>query len=135
MERSRFIFRKTWERTQAAIRIKADPAEAMRTFWKYWHAPITGLTSLPLRSFRAPVLQNETTLDKLPQIKSWPDDGGPYITLPQVYSEDPKKPRIMGSNIGMYRVQMAGNDYLTGKEIGLHYQIHRGAACLRWPEK
>jgi 4-hydroxy-3-polyprenylbenzoate decarboxylase len=126
MERSRFIFRKTWERTQAAIRIKADPAEAMRTFWKYWHAPITGLTSLPLRSFRAPVLQNETTLDKLPQIKSWPDDGGPYITLPQVYSEDPKKPRIMGSNIGMYRVQMAGNDYLTGKEIGLHYQIHRG---------
>ncbi len=126
MERSRYIFRKTWNRTQAAIRIKADPAEAMRTFWKYWQAPLTGLTSLPLRSFNAPVLQNETTLDKLPQIKSWPDDGGPFITLPQVYTEDPKNPRIMGCNIGMYRVQMAGNDYIAGKEVGLHYQIHRG---------
>ncbi len=126
MDRSRYIFRKTWSRTQAAIRIKADPAEAMKSFWKYWHAPLTGLTSLPLRSINAPVLQNETTLDKLPQIKSWPDDGGPFITLPQVYTEDPKNPRIMGCNIGMYRVQMSGNDYIAGREIGLHYQIHRG---------
>jgi 4-hydroxy-3-polyprenylbenzoate decarboxylase len=32
----------------------------------------------------------------------------------------------MNSNLGMYRVQLGGNDYITNKEVGLHYQIHRG---------
>ena len=53
-------------------------------------------------------------------------DGGAFVTLPQVYSEDPDKPGIMNSNLGMYRVQLSGNDYEMNKEIGLHYQIHRG---------
>jgi 4-hydroxy-3-polyprenylbenzoate decarboxylase len=125
-ERTRFIFRKTFARTRAAIAIKADPMGALRYFWKFWHAPFTGLLSLPKRVFSLPVLKNETSIDKLPWIKSWPDDGGPFITLPQVYSEDPAKPGIMGSNIGMYRVQMAGNEYERNREVGIHYQIHRG---------
>jgi 4-hydroxy-3-polyprenylbenzoate decarboxylase len=62
----------------------------------------------------------------LPQIKCWPNDGGAFVTLPLVYSEDIDKPGVMSSNIGMYRIQLSGNDYLKDKEIGLHYQLHRG---------
>lgn len=126
IERSRFIFRRTLGRTKSAIRIKADPVSAAKQFWKYLHAPFTGLLSLPMRTFRPAVLECETTIDQLPWIKSWPNDGGPFITLPQVYSEDPDHPGIMKSNIGMYRIQLAGNNYKTNKEIGVHYQIHRG---------
>lgn len=126
VDRARFIFRKTMGPARDAIAIKADPAGALARFWKYWRAPFTGLLSLPKRVRKLPVLEFETTIDRLPWIKSWPDDGGPFITLPQVYSEHPDKPGVMGSNIGMYRVQLAGNDYKLNHEIGLHYQIHRG---------
>ncbi len=73
-----------------------------------------------------PVLQNETTVSQLPQLVSWPMDGGGYVTLPQVYSESPDNPGYAGSNMGMYRVQLSGNDFVPDKEVGLHYQIHRG---------
>jgi 4-hydroxy-3-polyprenylbenzoate decarboxylase len=53
-------------------------------------------------------------------------DGGPFITLPLVYTEDPNRPGPARSNLGMYRVQLAGNDYIPNQEAGLHYQIHRG---------
>ena len=74
------------------------------------------------------VMQNETTLDHLPQLISWPDDGGPFITLPLVYTENPGRPGVMQSNLGMYRVQIAGNKYAEN-QAGLHYQIHRGIAA------
>ena len=126
IERSRFIFRRTLAPTRGAILIKADPVAALQKFWKYWRAPFTGILSLPKKVYRLPVMECETSIDKLPWIKSWPEDGGPFVTLPQVYSEDPNRPGVMNSNIGMYRVQLAGNSYETNKEIGLHYQIHRG---------
>ena len=53
-------------------------------------------------------------------------DGGAFITLPQVYSEDIDQPGVMNSNLGMYRIQLNGNSYDLNKEIGLHYQLHRG---------
>ena len=53
-------------------------------------------------------------------------DGGAFVTLPQVYTEDADKPGIANSNLGMYRIQLSGNDYELNKEIGLHYQLHRG---------
>ena len=58
------------------------------------------------------------------------------MTLPQVYTEDPDRPGLAKSNLGMYRVQLAGNDYEPDREVGLHYQIHRGigvhhAAAIR----
>ena len=65
-------------------------------------------------------------ISEIPQIKCWPDDGGAFITLPQVYSEDILNPGIMNSNLGMYRIQISGNEFIKDKEIGLHYQIHRG---------
>jgi 4-hydroxy-3-polyprenylbenzoate decarboxylase len=53
-------------------------------------------------------------------------DGGAFVTLPQGYSEDIEHPGIMNANMGMYRIQLTGNDYQLNEEIGLHYQLHRG---------
>jgi 4-hydroxy-3-polyprenylbenzoate decarboxylase len=71
------------------------------------------------------VLRNRGAIGDIPQIQSWPDDGGPFITLPQVYTEHPDGGGVMQSNLGMYRIQLAGNRY-GRNEVGLHYQIHRG---------
>ena len=63
----------------------------------------------------------------LPAIKCWPDDGGAFVTLPQVLSDNPNAPsNLMQVNLGMYRVQLSGNQYEPNTEVGLHYQIHRG---------
>jgi 4-hydroxy-3-polyprenylbenzoate decarboxylase len=43
-----------------------------------------------------------------------------------VYTEDIEQPGIMKANLGMYRIQLTGNEYTTDQEIGLHYQLHRG---------
>ncbi len=98
--------------------------------------PGTALHLLPQRVRSGPILANRTTLDRLPQLVSWPNDGGPFVTLPQVYTEDPDRPGLARSNLGMYRVQLSGNDYEPNREVGLHYQIHRGigvhhAAAIR----
>ncbi|KIG13017.1 UbiD family decarboxylase associated with menaquinone via futalosine [Enhygromyxa salina] len=125
-ERARFLFRDSLALVEAAIAAKADPTAVLRAPWKFWRLPFAGIRSLPrTRWVRAPVLAHRTSLDQLPQIVSWPDDGGAFITLPQVYSEDPDDPRPLRSNLGMYRVQLSGNDY-AADEVGLHYQIHRG---------
>ncbi|MBO4368742.1 MAG: UbiD family decarboxylase, partial [Desulfovibrio sp.] len=73
----------------------------------------------------AAVLKEECSFDDLPKLVSWPKDGGAFITLPIVYSEDPLSPGFAHSNLGMYRIQLTGNAYREG-ELGLHYQIHRG---------
>lgn len=126
VERGRFIFRDTLRRTADAIKLKANPEAALKKPWEYLWAPMVGLRALPKRVRSGPVLQGQTTLSNLPQIKSWPDDGGPFVTLPQVYSEHPEKPGAMNSNMGMYRVQLGGNAYEPDAEVGIHYQIHRG---------
>ena len=50
----------------------------------------------------------------------------PTSRLPQVYTEDPDQPGLAHSNLGMYRVQLSGGQYEPNREVGLHYQIHRG---------
>lgn len=63
-------------------------------------------------------------LAKLPICVCWPQDGGPYITLPQVITRDPK---TGVRNVGMYRVQVKGQDLLA-----MHWQRHKvGAAHWR----
>lgn len=73
-----------------------------------------------------PIKDKECRITDLPQLHSWPQDGGSYITLPLVYSEHPENPGFRFSNLGMYRVQLTGNSYQLNQEVGLHYQIHRG---------
>jgi len=127
LDRSKFIFRDTLEKIQTLIEIKNNPIKALKNPFKYANVSLTALSALPLKNpLSKPVLFKETTIDKIPLIKHWLMDGGAFVTLPQVYSEDIDKPGIMNANLGMYRIQLNGNDYILNKEIGLHYQLHRG---------
>ena len=127
LDRSKFIFRDTLEKIQTLIEIKNNPVKALKNPFKYANVSLTALSALPLKNpLSKPVLYKETTIDKIPLIKHWPMDGGAFVTLPQVYSEDIDKPGIMNANLGMYRIQLNGNDYILNKEIGVHYQLHRG---------
>ena len=125
LDQARFLFRKTIDRVRRAIELKIDPNQLFMRPWRYATAPWTAWTMLP-RSVRSGAVQrNETTIDELPKLVSWPDDGGPFVTLPQVISQSASS-SLMQCNLGMYRVQLSGNDYQTNREIGLHYQLHRG---------
>jgi 4-hydroxy-3-polyprenylbenzoate decarboxylase len=127
MERSRYIFRDTLERVKALVELKYDPIRAVRSPLRFLPALGAATSALPRRIRRtAPVSFGTATIAELPQIVNWPRDGGPFITLPQVYSEDVHAPGVMNANLGMYRIQLAGNEYIADREIGLHYQIHRG---------
>ena len=127
LERSKFIFRDTIEKIKILIDLKNDPLEALKHPFKYANVGLTAFSAIPKKSrFSNPILQNQIKISELPQIKCWPNDGGAFVTLPVVYSEDVDKPGVMSSNLGMYRIQLSGNDYIADKEIGLHYQLHRG---------
>jgi 4-hydroxy-3-polyprenylbenzoate decarboxylase len=127
LERSKFIFRDTLEKIQTLVDIKNDPIKAVRSPFKYANTALTAISALPLKLGSSAIRDFEhTTISQLPQVLNWPMDGGPFVTMPQVYTEDIDKPGIMNANLGMYRIQLGGNDYVQDKEIGLHYQLHRG---------
>lgn len=67
----------------------------------------------------AEVVERNPDLSRLPALKTWSRDGGPFLTLPLVYTEDPQTGI---GNLGMYRIQCYG-----GSDVGVHIQIHRGA--------
>jgi 4-hydroxybenzoate decarboxylase subunit C len=64
------------------------------------------------------VLEKEVDLTRLPMLTSWPEDGGPFVTLPLVYTEHPK---TREHNLGMYRIQRYNKN-----QTGIHWQIHKG---------
>jgi 4-hydroxy-3-polyprenylbenzoate decarboxylase len=127
LERSKFIFRDTIEDVQKIIALKNNPIDAFKKPFSNIGTALAAFKALPLKNpIQKPVLYEEISISDLPLIHHWPKDGGAFVTLPQVYSEDLDKPGIMNSNLGMYRIQLSGNDYALNKEIGLHYQLHRG---------
>ncbi len=127
LERSKFIFREALPHLQKLIDLKNNPAKGFKNPFAYLDVSLTALSSRPKKNpSTKQVLYKEITIDKLPQIKHWPLDGGAFVTLPQVYSEDIDHPGAENSNLGMYRIQLSGNNYIQNKEIGLHYQLHRG---------
>lgn len=127
MERSKFIFRHTLEAVQKVMAVRNDPMKALKKPHQHVSSGLAAWKALPKKqSGNTPVTAQEIQISDLPLIHHWPNDGGAFVTLPQVYSEDPGKPGIMNSNLGMYRIQMNGNEYELDKEVGLHYQIHRG---------
>lgn len=126
IERARFLFRDTLAGVCKLVELKIDPRAFFRRPWRYWNVPFTLLHMLPKRVRSGPILECETTVSQLPKLVSWPKDGGPFVTLPLVHTEDPDQPGWRKSNLGMYRVQLAGNEYVPDREVGLHYQIHRG---------
>ena len=137
IERTRFLFRDTLAAVRHLVELKVDAVGVLEA-----------AVALPRRAGRpagTPCRSSsdagrssthQTTISQLPQLKCWPRDGGAFITLPQVYTEDADRPGWRHSNLGMYRVQLSGNQYEPDREVGLHYQIHRGigvhhAAALR----
>ena len=126
LERTRFLFRDTLEAVRHLVELKIDPANFFRNPWRYHDVPRTLWHLRPKFRSWGPVLRHETTISQLPQLKCWPDDGGAFVTLPQVYTEDVDKPGWRHSNLGMYRIQLSGNEYQRDRQVGLHYQIHRG---------
>ncbi len=70
---------------------------------------------------QAPVLQDKqpvVNLKELPALTCWPEDGGPFLTLPLVYTEHPV---TQEHNLGIYRMQV-----FSGDQTGMHWQIHKG---------
>ena len=127
LARSEFIFRETLPAVKQLIDIKINPLAALQNPIKSFAALPAALNALPYKNpISKPVLFEEINIIDLPLIHHWPMDGGAFVTLPQVYTEDADKPGIGNSNLGMYRIQLNGNDYILNKEIGLHYQLHRG---------
>ena len=108
------------------VKEAVDIAENMLppTFSKLWqkkgffaHATKIGIK----KRSKGPILdtlQKNVKLSRLPMLTSWHSDGGPFVTLPLVYTEHPDG---SGSNLGMYRIQRH-NDTTTG----MHWQIHKG---------
>ncbi len=71
------------------------------------------------------VVTHDVRLDRLPVLTSWPEDGGPFLTLPLVYTEHPEG---KGGNLGLYRMQVhdrssAGMHWQIGKGGGFHYAV------------
>ena len=66
------------------------------------------------------VVKKNGTLDQIPVLTCWPEDGGPYITLPMVFTKDPE---TRMRNIGTYRMQV-----YDSRTTGMHWQRHKGGA-------
>lgn len=127
LERSKFVFRDTLASVQKLIELKNDPVKALKQPFKNLNTGLAALKALPLKNpVSKAVMAAEIKITDLPLIHHWPKDGGAFVTLPQVYTEDIEQPGIMKANLGMYRIQLTGNEYELNKEIGLHYQLHRG---------
>lgn len=126
VERSKFMFRDTFTVMQDLVQLRNNPMAALKKPFSYISTGLSALKALPKKSSFSSAGFKEIKIEDLPLIKHWPMDGGAFVTLPQVYSEDIDKPGVMQSNLGMYRIQLTGNDYVLNKEIGLHYQLHRG---------
>jgi UbiD family decarboxylase len=82
---------------------------------------LSSVLKVGLKHKKGPVFESkmkEVDLEKLPLLTSWPKDGGPFITLPLVYTEP-----VGGGphNLGMYRIQR-----YSKSETGLHWQIGKG---------
>lgn len=127
-ERMEFLFRNTLAGTRTAVQFKSNPVEFFKQagIATLCRAAAVGINSLPRRSGSIRDFE-ECTLADLPQIVGWPEDGGAFVTLPQVASRPGERAGILQTNLGMYRVQISGNDY-AADECGLHYQIKRDIA-------
>lgn len=109
------------ERIEALLKpeIPNGPIEALKKLpW------ILGeLKNIPPKTVSGGPVQEEVMvgeavdLTKLPILTCWPEDGGPFITLPLVFTHDPNTGK---RNVGMYRVQLHGP-----KTCGMHWQMHK----------
>ncbi len=113
-------------RPLALVRRLVELAETIMppTVGKLWQARDVGRALARIgtrRRSRGPVTEvvtGDVRLDQLPVLTCWPEDAGPFITLPLVYTEHPERP---GHNLGMYRLQVH-----DARTTGMHWQIGKG---------
>ncbi len=125
-ERAYYILRHGLDAARALLAARLSPAQMLRHPLSAASLPGALSHALPRFVRKGPALEVQARVSDLPRVRAWPRDGGPFVTLPLVYTEHPDAPGVSKSNLGMYRVQLSGNDYVTDREVGLHYQIHRG---------
>ena len=121
------------ERPLRLVRRLVDLAETILppTPSALWGARDVGLELVKIGMRKVPTgpvidrVTSNVQLDRLPALTCWPEDGGPFMTLPLVYTQHPDR---RGHNLGMYRMQvhgprMAGMHWQIGKGGGYHYAV------------
>jgi menaquinone biosynthesis decarboxylase len=111
---------------EALVREVVHVAEALlpprpAKLWQHRSLALEALKLGTRNTSRAPVTQvmdKPARLDELPVLTTWQEDGGPFFTLPLVYTEHPATRK---HNLGMYRMQR-----YDARTTGLHWQIHKG---------
>ncbi len=101
--------------------VESLTAPSISSLWNFRDLASTALKLGTKNCRSGPVFERvmkPAKLKELPQIQSWPMDGGSFLTLPLAYSEHPVSGR---ANIGMYRNQIYDDEL-----AGMHFQIHRG---------
>jgi len=93
---------------------------SLTRLWAYRDVVTAALHLGVRRVRRGPVIERteEPRLDRLPVLTCWPEDGGPFLTLPLVYTEDPAG---RAHNLGIYRMQV-----YDARTTGMHWQIGKG---------
>jgi 4-hydroxy-3-polyprenylbenzoate decarboxylase len=123
------IFEPELTQVKALVDMKFAPMQTVRSPARLFQAGMALAHALPVPRKNPGTLRHLTRIDQLPLITCWPKDGGAFVLLPQVFSLDPDTPSVLQSNLGMYRIQLSGNQYRLNEEVGLHYQLHRGISA------
>jgi 4-hydroxy-3-polyprenylbenzoate decarboxylase len=112
---------------QMRLILKAKPPTGMREAWTLLRQGIDLLHARPRHVSDGPckevvhLLKDDSfSLEQLPILKCWPQDGGRFVTLPVVHTRDPDTGE---RNVGMYRMQI-----YDGKTTGMHWQVHKVGA-------
>ncbi|HXM36139.1 MAG TPA: UbiD family decarboxylase [Pyrinomonadaceae bacterium] len=111
---------------EALVRELVHVAEALlpprpAELWQHRQLALDFLKLGTRNTARTPVTQvldRPARLDQLPVLTTWQEDGGPFITLPLVYTENPTTGK---HNLGIYRLQVH-----DAQSTGLHWQIQKG---------
>jgi menaquinone biosynthesis decarboxylase len=111
---------------ESLVREAVEMAEALlpprpAKLWQHRALALEALRLGTRNTRRAPVTQvmdKPARLDELPVLTTWQEDGGPFFTLPLVYTEHPATRK---HNLGMYRMQR-----YDARTTALHWQIHKG---------
>ncbi|MGI9166701.1 MAG: UbiD family decarboxylase [Pyrinomonadaceae bacterium] len=111
---------------EALVREMVQVAESLlpprgAELWKHRSLALQALKLGTRNTKRAPVtevIDRPARLNELPVLTTWQEDGGPFITLPLVYTENPFTKK---HNLGIYRLQV-----YDARSTGLHWQIQKG---------
>ena len=123
----RYLFRDTLDGVKRLVKLAGRSDRSAAAAADLSQGPVDGLAHAAQACRSGPVLECQTTIDQLPQLQVLARRRrGLRHAAAGLYGRSPTSPGLLHSNLGMYRVQLGGNRYERNREVGLHYQIHRG---------